>query len=91
MTPEKINQAIEAHFGLWWTEESRQALLRDVGPEGLALIEAMSAVANDADLWMSAPSEKAYDDAQRRLKETYPFLSDAAVVRIATSAAYGWK
>jgi hypothetical protein len=91
MTPEKINKAIEDHFGLWWTDGSRQAILRDVGPEGLALIEEMSAVANDADLWMHAPSEKAYDDAQRCLKEKYPFLSCAAVARIATSAAYGWK
>jgi hypothetical protein len=92
MRNEKISQAIESHFGLWWTEEMKKALRRDVGPDGLAKIEEISAFANQPDLWIYASStEQAYDDVQVLLREKYPFLSDAAVTRIATSAAYGWK
>ena len=91
MTPEKINKAIEDHFGLWWTDESRQAILEDVGVEGLAQIEEISTFANDADLWQYTPSLQAYETMKRRLRETYPFLSNTAILQVATSAAYGWK
>lgn len=92
VTPERINQAIEDHFGLWWTDESKQNILADVGPDGLARIEEISAVANDPDLWIYAAStDQAYEQAKTLLREQFPLLSEAAVTRIATSAAYGWK
>jgi hypothetical protein len=89
---EKISRAIERLFGLWWTEEMKEAIRREVGAEGLAEIEEMSAFANQPDLWIHAPStERAYDEVQILLREKYPSLSDAAVTRLATAAAYGWK
>lgn len=90
-TPDKINKAIEAHFGLWWTDESKQAILAEVGAEGLARIEEMSSFANDPDLWTYEPHEQAYAKTQTLLREEYPFLSEAAILRLANSAAYGWK
>jgi len=95
-TPEtlnqKINQAIVDHFGLWWTDENRSAILRDAGPEGLAKIEEISSFANQPDLWIYASStDSAYNEVQKVLGQEYPFLSGRAILRIASSAAYGWK
>ncbi len=47
---DKINQAIENHFGLWWTDEITEAIRRDAGAEGLARIQEISSFANDPDL-----------------------------------------
>ena len=91
MTPEKINKAIEDHFGLWWTDESKQAILEAVGAAGLAQIEEISSVASAAEVWLYSPTAQAYDNAQRLLREKYPFLSDTAILQVANSAAYGWK
>jgi len=92
MQDAKISEAIEKHFGLWWTEEMKVAIVQEVGPEGLARIEEISAFANQPDLWIYAAStDTAYDKVQALLQEKYPFLSGAAVSRVATSAAYGWK
>jgi hypothetical protein len=92
MTDEQINKAIEDHCGLWWTDEITLAILADVGPEGLAKVKEIDAVANNADLWINASStSSAYSDVERLLKETFPFLSPRAILRVANAAAYGWK
>jgi hypothetical protein len=34
---------------------------------------------------------RGYEEMQVELKRKYPFLSEAAVVRMATRAAWGWR
>jgi len=93
MAPEstEISRAIEAHYALWWTDEMKAAILADVGPEGLALIEEISSFANDPDIWIYGSTQQSYEDVQALLRQKYDFLSDASVSRIASAAAYGWK
>ena len=70
MQDAKISEAIEKHFGLWWTEEMKEAILQEVGPEGLARIEEISAFANQPDLWIHAASlDAAYDKVHRQILE----------------------
>lgn len=91
VTPEAINKAIEDHFALWWTDEMKANILRDVGPEGMAKIQEISSFANDPDIWTYSSMDQAYAKTQTLLRQQYPFLSDAAIGRVSTSAAYGWK
>lgn len=90
-TPAQISKAIEDHYALWWTAEMEQAILADVGTEGLAQVKEISSFANAPEHWVYEPHDRAYSNVQSLLHEKYPFLSAAAVQRIATSAAYGWK
>jgi hypothetical protein len=90
---EKINRAIVDHYGLTgWSEATTEAIRRDAGEEGLALIREISSLANQPEQWIHAASHMgAYEEVQRLLREKYPFLWSDAVVRVATAAAYGWK
>ena len=87
----KMNAAIEAHFRLWWTDESKDAIRRDVGEDGLRQIQELSSFASREEIWLYLPPEQAYRETQRQLREEYPFLSEGAVMRLTSSAAYGWK
>jgi hypothetical protein len=92
MTDEQISKAIEDHYLLWWTDEMKEKILADVGPEGLARINEIAAVANDSELWVYTPSmSDTYDKVRQLLKQRFPFLSESAILRLANSAAYGWK
>jgi len=86
-----INAAIERHLGLWWTPEKEAAVAADVGSAGLALVKEIAAWAEAPEFWQYADQDGAYRDTQARLRERYPFLSPAAVQRLANRAAYGWK
>ena len=86
-----ISRAIVDHFGLWWTDEARDAILKDVGDDGLKQVEEIISDAGSAERWLYANPEAAYYQTQAMLREKYPYLSDAAVLRAANSAAYGWK
>jgi hypothetical protein len=93
MSYEALNQAIVDHYAVTGlTDATKEALRRDAGEEGLALIREISSFANQPELWVYAESHSnAYSDVQRLLQEKYPFLWPDAVLRIATEAAYGWK
>jgi hypothetical protein len=93
MTYETVNQAIVDHYAVTGlTDATKEAIRRDAGEDGLALIHEMSSFANQPEIWVHAESHtQAYNDVQRLLQDTYPFLRADAVLRIATSAAYGWK
>ncbi len=86
-----LNAAIVEHLGLWWTPEWEAAVERSVGPHGLATIRAMYDLTAEEELWRRGPDSVAYQDAQRRLEEQYPFLSPESVRRLANMVAYAWK
>lgn len=90
-TPEKINAAIEAHVACWWTPESEAAVVQAVGESGLALIKEMESCAGDAEIWQTAGTDIALAAAERAVRKAYPFLSETAIARLVTGAAYGWK
>jgi hypothetical protein len=86
-----INHAIEHHLSLWFTPESEAAITAEVGAEGLALIKEISDFANTPAFWMEGTNMQCYYAVQSKLATRYPFLTSAAITRIATSAAWGWK
>lgn len=89
----RINAAVEAHYGVLGLDApTREVIMRDAGEDGLALIREVSSFANEPGHWVYAESHiEAYNEVQRLLGQKYPSLSPGAVMRIATSAAYGWK
>ena len=91
ISPDAINKAIKDHYPYTWSDETSDAILRDVGAEGLALIKEIRQFSNNQEHWIYGDHTKAYEDMERLLAEEYPFLSAESVSRVATSAAWGWR
>jgi hypothetical protein len=88
----RVSGAIERHLGLMWDEKRREAVREEVGEEGLALVQEIDAFANRAEFWTRVSStDRGYAEMQRLLRERYGFLSEGAVRRVATRAAWGWR
>lgn len=88
---DRVSRAIELHLGLWFTPEIETAITAEGGGELLVMVREICSFAESPEFWMHGEHMANYHAVQARIREAYPFLSDAAVTRVATSAAYGWK
>jgi hypothetical protein len=91
MNHTKINQAIEDHYALWWTDEMKTAMNAALSAEELALVHTVSDFANNGELWMTGSHDANYEKVQGLLSAEFPWLSSKSVIRAATSAAWGWR
>jgi hypothetical protein len=88
----RVGDAIAAHLGLMWDKKTEAALLAAVGQDGLARAKEIDAFANRAEIWTTARThDEAYQRTQRDLADKFPFLSPAAIQRLSTRAAWGWR
>lgn len=91
ISPDAINKAIKDHYPYSWSNETSEAVLGDLGPEGLALLKEIREFSNTPEHWVYSDNMRAYAEMQELLGEKYPFLSGESVTWIATCAAWGWR
>ncbi len=88
----RVSDAIAEHLGLMWNAEMEKAIVDRVGVEGLARVKAIDAYADRMEFWTEARDNmRAYEQMKKDLADKFPFLSRAAIERLATRGAWSWR
>jgi hypothetical protein len=87
----RVSESIARHLGLMWSPEIEAAIRAEVGESGLARVREIDEFANRAEVWTVGNHDRNYQRIQRELADRFPFLSPAAIQRLATRAAWSWR
>jgi len=88
---DKINDAIVNHLSILWTSESIDKIKGLFGDETLLSIQTIASGAGSDIIWANDDDLFAHKTTVNNIKEKYPFLSHAAITKIADASAYFWK
>ena len=83
-----LNEIIEAHVGLWWTEKSKGKLRALCSKEEFQEIESIGNFAIEHEVWGQGCYSTACMKIEEILKEAYPHLSELAIKKISKMAAF---
>jgi hypothetical protein len=87
-----VGEAIGKHLGLSWDAQTDEAILAEVGEEGLRRAKEIDAYAQRAEFWTREQDNmRGYQRMQRELADKFPFLPQKAVTKLATRAAWSWR
>ena len=83
-----LNDIIEQHLGLWWTEKSKAAAQQHCSAEQFLQIEQICQFAIQHDVWRQGSYSTACVKISDEILAAFPHLSQNAVTRIAKMAAF---
>ena len=83
-----LNDIIEQHLGLWWTEKSKAAAQQHCSAEQFLQIEQICQFAIQHDVWRLGSYSTACVKISDEILAAFPHLSKNAVTRIAKMAAF---
>jgi hypothetical protein len=85
---DKVNEAITYYLLPFYNTEVIQAKF---GQEVFKVIDEIASYATNDVLWSTNNSVEGHKEVMERILVKYPFLTDAARIKIADVAAYFWK